>query len=81
MMKGLVMRGRGKTNGRKPAGDEELNFRRFDDDLVLRVNVSSFADRLAIAELAEVQSPVAMFYVRYNDFVCAADPSPRIFRA
>jgi len=79
LMKGLVMRGRGKTNGGKRRGDEELDFRRFDNDLVLRVNVSSFADRLALAELAEVQSPVAMFSVAA--MVLCGLLTPRVFRA
>ena len=57
------MRGRGKKSGKNGGADEELNLARFDNDLVLRVNVSSFADRLAIAELAEVQSPIATLSV------------------
>jgi hypothetical protein len=34
--------------------EEERNVGRFDNDIVLRVNVSSLADRITITELAEV---------------------------
>ena len=34
--------------------EEERNVRRFENDIVLRVNISSLADRIAINELAEV---------------------------
>ena len=34
--------------------EDERNVGRFDNDIVLRVNVTSFTDRITIAELAEV---------------------------
>lgn len=45
-------------NQRKPEGgkrvEDDRNVGRFDNDIVLRVNVTSLDDRMAIAELAEV---------------------------
>jgi hypothetical protein len=45
---------------RKPEGgrrvEDDRNVGRFDNDIVLRVNVTSLEDRMAITELAEVYS-------------------------
>jgi hypothetical protein len=45
--------------------DDERNVVRFDNDIVLRLNVSSLSDRIAITELAEVQPPK---FSRHWDF-------------
>jgi hypothetical protein len=58
LVRGVLRSGRGRV----VVEEEGLNFGRFDNDIVLRINVSSYADRLAIAELAEVQSPQTPLY-------------------
>lgn len=42
---------------RKLSDDDDRNVVRFDNDIVLRINVSSLADCIGIAELAEVSNP------------------------
>jgi hypothetical protein len=42
---------------RKASDDDERNVVRFDNDVVLRINVSSLADCISITELAEVANP------------------------
>lgn len=54
-------RGGGHRNGKADYGDnKERNVGRFDNDVVLRVNVSSLSDRIAITQLAEVRDPVTI---------------------
>lgn len=44
----------GKHQPRPPIEEEERNMSKFENDIVLRVNVTSLSDRTAITELAEV---------------------------
>jgi hypothetical protein len=57
-MKGLFGLGGGSRRKKGTKGfvgdEEERNVMRFDNDIVLRVNVTSIDDRIAITELAEV---------------------------
>src|SRR5579862_3130225 len=45
-----------KSRKRPSMEDEERKMNRFENDIVLRVNVTSLADRIAITEIAEVLS-------------------------
>jgi hypothetical protein len=49
--------------------EDERNVVRFDNDIVLRLNVSSLSDRIAITELAEVQSPHILSSLSYEEMV------------
>jgi hypothetical protein len=65
LIRGALRSGRGRV----VVEEEGLNFGRFDNDIVLRVNVSSYADRVAIAELAEVPPiPYAPFFSSFSLF-------------
>jgi hypothetical protein len=43
-----------KPEGGNRRGEDDRKVGRFDNDIVLRVNVTSLEDRMAITELAEV---------------------------
>ena len=42
------------TRTKPKHGEDDRNVGRFDNDIVLRINITSLADRIAITELAEV---------------------------
>jgi hypothetical protein len=45
--------------------DDDRNVVRFDNDIVLRLNISSLSDRITITELAEVLPPPVVFVRGY----------------
>ena len=44
----------GKSDKRPSVEDEEKTMKKYENDIVLRVNITSLADRIAITETAEV---------------------------